>query len=263
MGLDLALLVVVGINAVVGLFRGVFTQILNLTALVASIFLADPVRDWALPHVHPYFQAIAEPTFAKVLWWVSALVIMWTINGLGSWLGHLLFQTLPKTVGNPLERVNQGLGFCYGAAVGTLVTAILCAGLIRFEDMASRLPWVGDQLPESRAVELSRRFDPIGRLWNAPPILVLRDQIAANGFIDLGVAATPTEDQPHFGAADSQPPAHDEEAPERSGDSRSPLESNAPRDDADRIGTDDNADPAALPDDDAEWWWSILTPKRG
>lgn len=207
MGLDLVFLVVVGMNAVRGLFRGFFTQLLGLTALVVSIPLASPVRDWAMPHVSPYFQALAEPTFAKGLWWVSALVIVLLINGLGGWIGHLIFKALPETVGNPVGRVNQALGFCYGAAVGSFVTALLCAGLIRFEEMVSRLPWLGDQLPQSRAMELNRRLDPIGQLWNAPPITVLRDQIAANGFIDLGIAATPTEEGPD---AESSSVADDE-----------------------------------------------------
>ena len=54
MGLDLTLGVIILIAAFRGWFQGFVSQAVRIAGLVACVYLAEPVRDYAKPYVLPY-----------------------------------------------------------------------------------------------------------------------------------------------------------------------------------------------------------------
>ena len=54
MGLDLALGVIILMAAVRGWLQGFVSQAVRIAGLIACVYLAEPVRDYAKPHVVPY-----------------------------------------------------------------------------------------------------------------------------------------------------------------------------------------------------------------
>ena len=74
MGLDLTLGVIILIAAFRGWFQGFVSQAVRLGGVIACVYLAEPVRDYAKPHVLPYLPSIQPELVDRLLWWVSAAV---------------------------------------------------------------------------------------------------------------------------------------------------------------------------------------------
>ena len=72
MGLDVALGVVILIAAIRGWLQGFVYQAIRIGGLVACVYLADPVRDQAKPHVLRYLPTIQPEVMDRILWWVAA-----------------------------------------------------------------------------------------------------------------------------------------------------------------------------------------------
>lgn len=73
MGMDLAFGAIILFNAIRGWFQGFVTQTVRLASLVACVYLADRVRDYAKPYVVPYLATIQADLIDRLLWWVSAV----------------------------------------------------------------------------------------------------------------------------------------------------------------------------------------------
>src|SRR3954468_9545913 len=72
MGLDLALGVIVLLSAIRGWLRGFLLQAIRLAGMIACVYVADPVRDLAKPHVLPHLPSIRPELVDRLLWWSSA-----------------------------------------------------------------------------------------------------------------------------------------------------------------------------------------------
>ena len=82
MGLDLALGVIILIAAFRGWLQGFVSQAVRIAGLIACVSLAEPVRDFAKPHVLPYLPTIQPEVVDRLLWWVSAAVTYVVLVGL-------------------------------------------------------------------------------------------------------------------------------------------------------------------------------------
>src|SRR5262245_30043934 len=132
MGLDLALAALVLVAAVRGWLKGFFLQAIGLSALVAGVYLADPIRDFARPHVQEYLPGIRVELLDRLLWWTSAVLSYVALAGIGK---GLLKAARRKPYGErEANRGDQGAGFLFGALKGTVVAAFLAAALLRHAD---------------------------------------------------------------------------------------------------------------------------------
>lgn len=119
---DYAVLGVMALSLLFGVWRGVVSEILALVAWVAAFIAA---RTWATPAGDWVATNMTEPLWRQVAGFVVVFVVVLIIFALGRWLMSLLL----KAVGlRPLDRV---LGATFGIVRGLLVAwmAVLLAGL--------------------------------------------------------------------------------------------------------------------------------------
>src|SRR5262245_59554441 len=81
MGLDLALGGLVLFTAFRGWLRGFVIQAIRLAGLVASVYVAAPVRDEVKPYVLDYLPAMRPDLVDRILWWTAVVVSYFVIVG--------------------------------------------------------------------------------------------------------------------------------------------------------------------------------------
>ena len=128
MGLDLTLGLILLIAAFRGWFQGFVSQAVRIGGLVACVYLAEPVRDYAKPHILPYLPTIQPELVDRLLWWVSAAASYVVLVGVATLV--IKMTRRPEIPGMPERgRNDQFAGFLLGAAKGLLVAAFATAGI--------------------------------------------------------------------------------------------------------------------------------------
>ena len=121
-GFDYAVLTVIALSSLLGLWRGVASEVLGLAAWVAAFFAA---RTWG-----PQLGMILPAQLGEALWReVAGLVLVFVVTLLLFGLARLLFSRLLRAVG--LGLVDRLLGAAFGVARGLLVAlaGVLVCGL--------------------------------------------------------------------------------------------------------------------------------------
>ncbi len=168
MGLDITLGIIVLIAAVRGWFKGFLKQAIPLGALVACVYLADPLRDLGRPYGPKYFPKIAPEVMDRLLWWSGSAISYVAITGLGLWIVKSMKK---RTYGDPEpNRADQGAGFTLGVAKGLILASFLAAGVSRYAPTYLVTPFVDEQARTSRALSWSVEYRPAERLWHSPPV---------------------------------------------------------------------------------------------
>ncbi len=118
--IDYVLLVILGMSAVVGLFRGLVKEALSLVVWVLAIWCAWKFAGFAAPMLQ---GLVSDPVLRL---WAARLVVMvfvLIVGGLGTWLlGYLLDKT-------GLTGTDRLLGGLFGLARGTVLAGLLVIGL--------------------------------------------------------------------------------------------------------------------------------------
>ncbi|MEW6164494.1 MAG: CvpA family protein [Pseudomonadota bacterium] len=119
---DYGVLGAVGLSLLVGLWRGVVSEILALLAWVAAFMAA---RAWAMPAGDLVAAGVGEPAWRQVAGFLAIFVAVLILFALARWLLSLLLKAVGLA---PLDRV---LGALFGIARGVLVVwvVVLLAGL--------------------------------------------------------------------------------------------------------------------------------------
>lgn len=113
---DYTVLAVMAISLLVGVARGVVSEILALLAWVAAFIAA---RLWAVPTGNLLLAELADPLWRQLSGFVAVFVAVLILFALLRWVASLLL----KAVGlRPLDRV---LGALFGIARGMLVVLVL------------------------------------------------------------------------------------------------------------------------------------------
>jgi len=119
-GFDYAVLAIFGLSALLGLWRGVASEVLGLAAWVAAFFAA---RWWGgsagemLPRMLSW--PLSDPAWRQV----SGLVVVFVATLLLFGLARLLFSRLLRAVG--LGLADRLLGALFGVARGALLVVAL------------------------------------------------------------------------------------------------------------------------------------------
>jgi uncharacterized membrane protein required for colicin V production len=192
MGLDITLGVLVLVAAVRGWFRGFLGQAIRLASLVACVYLADPIRDVALPYAHEQLPSIRPEVLSKLLWWVGAAGSFVVLAGVATGILKLS-RRKPYGEADP-HRGDQSAGFLLGGAKGLVVAAFLVAGIDRYAAQYLKdLDWVQDQLAASQAMALGRQYRPADRIWDSPPVRQYVAHIRKHG-----IQGPPAEPKPEI-----------------------------------------------------------------
>jgi membrane protein required for colicin V production len=152
-GLDTAILVVIGLSALLGAIRGMLTEVLSLLVWVAALWLTLSFGDT----VSARFTGIETPLLRSLAGHGACFVLVLLAGNLLVWL----LRTLLHGVG--LSAADRALGFGFGAARGyaVVLAAVLLvsftpwthAGLWRDSTLlpafTAPAAWIIAQLPES------------------------------------------------------------------------------------------------------------------
>ncbi len=136
-GFDIIVLLLVGIGAIAGFYRGFVQEILNLGAWIFSIFairyMHTPVSDFLEPH-------IGTPSGAAVLSFAILLLVPYAaVKLIGGWIG----DRSRNSVLGPIDRV---IGFGFGAVKGVIIAvfafSILVLGYDTVWGIGGRPEWI-------------------------------------------------------------------------------------------------------------------------
>jgi membrane protein required for colicin V production len=117
--LDTAILVVIGLSAVLGAIRGMLTEVLSLLVWVAAFGVSAVWGDGLAAE----FRAIETPLFRSLAGYVATFVLVLLVGNLLVWL----LRTLVHGAG--LSGADRALGFGFGAARGyAVVLAVVMVG---------------------------------------------------------------------------------------------------------------------------------------
>ena len=119
---DYVALGVVAVSLLIGVWRGVVSEILALLAWVAAVVAG---RTWAVPVGDWLASEMAESLWRQVVGFVAVFVAVLILFALARWLVQLFLKAVGLA---PLDRV---LGAVFGVARGVLVVwvLVLLAGL--------------------------------------------------------------------------------------------------------------------------------------
>ncbi len=181
MGLDLALGVVILIAAFRGWFQGFMGQAVRLASLVACVYLADRVRDYARPYVTPYLSSIEPDLVDRLLWWVSAVATYIVL--VGAAMVVIRMTRRPEIPGiSQSARNDQFAGFLLGGAKGLVVAAFVAAAILRYGSQPiETVPWAAEQVKTSLAVRWTETYQPVPRIWSSRPVRHFVDHIQRMG----------------------------------------------------------------------------------
>ena len=169
MGLDLVLGGLVLIMAVRGWLKGFVLQATRLAGVVACVYLADPVRDLAKPHVIGYLPTIRPDLVDRMLWWSSSIVSYVVLVGLATLIVKL-YHRQPFGLAEP-GRTDQFAGLLLGMAKGLIVAAFLAAGIQKYAiGSLKSVPFADEQTRTSTVLLWSERYRPVARMWSLPPV---------------------------------------------------------------------------------------------
>lgn len=195
MGLDLALGAIILLAAVRGWMQGFVSQAVKLASLVASVYLADPVRNRAKPYVLPYLTSIQPELVDRILWWVAAVVTHVVLVGFVSLI--IKMSKRPEVPGMPPSaRNDQFAGFLLGGAKGLLVVTFAAAGLQKYAaDQVKTVAWAGEQMKASWALKWNDEYQPAVRIWESRPVRHFVSHIRRMGLQNPGDRSQPPGSQ--------------------------------------------------------------------
>ncbi|MDD3353229.1 CvpA family protein [Zoogloea sp.] len=151
-GLDYVLMALVGLSALLGLWRGLLSELLALLAWVLALFAA---RSWA-GEVEPYMVGwVSEPLLQAA----AAFLLVFVAILAGMALVRLLLGELVRVAG--LGSVDRFLGACFGALRGCVIVFAM-ALLVGLGGFAKEAWWQGATLsaPLETAVLASKPWLP-------------------------------------------------------------------------------------------------------
>ena len=190
MGLDLALGGLVLLSAVRGWLKGFLIQAIKLVGLVASVYVAVPVRDPGKPYVVDYLPTMRPELVDRMLWWASAVVSYFVIVGIAS-LAVSVSRRQTFGIAEP-NRGDQFAGLGLGLIKGLIVASFLVAALEKYaKPQIARIDWAGDQIKSSTSWDWNERYHPAAQIWSAPPV-----QRFVNHIQRMGLMSPPGKPEP-------------------------------------------------------------------
>jgi uncharacterized membrane protein required for colicin V production len=170
MWLDVTLGGIILITAFRGWFRGFVSQAVWIAGVIACVYVAEPVRGYAKPHVLPYLPTIPAELVDRILWWGSAVVSFVVLVGVASLV--IKMTRRPEIPGIAQSgRNDQFAGFMLGATKGLLVAAVATAAIQRYAmEQLKAVAWADEQVKNSWAIKWSETYRPVPRIWSSRPV---------------------------------------------------------------------------------------------
>ncbi|WP_422925249.1 CvpA family protein [Singulisphaera sp. PoT] len=201
MGLDLALGGLVLIMAIRGYLKGFVLQAIRLVGLVCSVYAADPIRNYAKPHILPSLPSLQPDLLERGLWWGSAIITYLVLVGLCT-LAVKLYRRQSTGV-EESNRNDQMAGALLGLAKGLIVAAFVANGFQTHAiEHIKNIPWALSQAEKSKVLVWNEKYKPAPKIWASPPVKMFVAHIKKMGFGNHG---EPAEDKPAVQTASRTP----------------------------------------------------------
>jgi uncharacterized membrane protein required for colicin V production len=170
MWLDVTLGAIILIAAFRGCFQGFVRQAIRIGGLIACVYLAEPVRDYAKPEVLPYLPTIQPELIDRLLWWVAAILAYVVLVGVATLVVKMTRR--PEIPGiAQSSRNDQFAGFMLGATKGLLAAACATAGLQKYGmEQVKTVAWAEEQVQSSWALKWTDTYQPVPRIWSSRPV---------------------------------------------------------------------------------------------
>lgn len=135
-GLDLLILSVLGVSALLSLFRGFVSEVLSLVFWVLAFWLSSRL---AAPVSTLFADVVQAPTAQLAFAYIALLLLFGALGGMIVWLVR---RFLYSTGLGPTDRM---LGLVFGAARGVVIVVALTL-LGRFTSMPQDPAWASSRL---------------------------------------------------------------------------------------------------------------------
>jgi len=157
------------------------SQAVRITGLIACVYLAEPVRNYAKPYVFPYLPTIQPELVDRLLWWVSAAMTYVVLVGFATLI--IKMTRRPEIPGiRESGRNDQFAGFLLGAAKGLFAVAFFTAGIQNHAlKYLAVMPWAEEQVKTSWAIKCNEQYQPVSRIWSSSPVRHYVSQIQRMG----------------------------------------------------------------------------------
>ena len=170
MWLDVMVGGIILIAAFRGWLRGFISQAVWIAGLIACVYAAEPVRDYAKPRVLPYLPTIPPELVDRLLWWISAAVCFVVLVGVASLV--IKMTRRPEIPGiAQSSRNDQYAGFMLGATKGLVVAACATAAIQNYGmQYVKAVAWADQQVKSSWALKWTETYRPVPRIWSSRPV---------------------------------------------------------------------------------------------
>jgi uncharacterized membrane protein required for colicin V production len=210
MGLDIALGIMVLIGAVRGWFRGFVLQAIGLAGLVGCVYVADPLRDYARPHVVPYLGSVPTAFLDRMLWWTSAVTSYTLMVGLAT-LAVKLYRKRPYGEPEP-NRTDQFAGFLLAGLKSAIVASFLVGAIDKYAlQWIKQTNWATEMTKESFALTWNEQYHPSEKIWTADPVQHFVTHVKSMGIASPNPESKPgpAAEAPPVQTAETRPPRLD------------------------------------------------------
>ncbi len=210
MGLDIALGVMVLLGAIRGWFRGFVLQAIGLGSLVGCVYAADPIRDYARPHVVPYLTNLPPYLLDRILWWASAVVAYLAMVGIST-VAVKLYRKRPYGEPEP-NRADQFAGLLLAGAKTAIVVAFFVGAVDKYAlGWIKQTGWATDLSKESVVLSWHEQYHPSEKIWSAAPVQHFVAHVSQMGIAPPSSDGkpAPASEAPPVQTAESRPPRLD------------------------------------------------------
>lgn len=122
---DKVILVIVGIGACIGLYRGFFKEAVGTIGLLLAAIAANYVSPYVRPYVGQWIES--ETISAIVVWAISFIIAMILLNWIAYLLGRLMHSAQLGWVNRLAGGILGGVKNCLIVALIVSIVEVLCA----------------------------------------------------------------------------------------------------------------------------------------
>ena len=133
---DIAIIVILLISTIIGIFRGFIREILSLASWLIALYVAWTFAEMGATYLEPY---ISQPPLRIVAAFAGIFIVVLILASIIGYVVYRLFALAGIT------GVDRSLGAVFGIARGVVIVAILILAAV-YMDFATQPWWQGSRL---------------------------------------------------------------------------------------------------------------------